>query len=68
MMTQEQITQMFNEDSDDDEFLGLLINLPILVHLIHTDSTLGCIGPKTRCVLYTRAAYNRVYTVYITFI
>ena len=22
MMTREQITQMFNEDSDDDEFLG----------------------------------------------
>ena len=22
MMTHEQITQMFNEDSDDDEFLG----------------------------------------------
>ena len=35
MMTHEQITQVFNEDSDDDEFWGFLIALLILVWLIH---------------------------------
>jgi len=51
MMTYERITQMFNEDSDDDE--------------LYTDSTVGggCIGPKTWCGLYTSATYTRVYMV-----
>ena len=45
MMTHEQIQQMFNENSDDDAFLGL-INLPILVRLIHGFDSRGVYWSK----------------------
>ena len=58
MMTHEQIQQMFNEDSDDDEFFWFLINLLILVRLIRWFDSRGFIGPKTWCILYMSATYT----------
>jgi len=52
---------MFSEGSDDDAFLGFLINIAdnllILVHLIWRFDSRGLIVPKTG------ASYTRVYMV-----
>ena len=64
MMIHEQIQQMFNEDSDDDdEFFGFESILLILVHLICGFDSRGFIGSKNRCILYSNATYMRVCTV-----
>jgi len=47
MMIHEQITRMFNEDSDDDEFYGFEY-ICWFVYVLYMGSTLeGFIGPKT---------------------
>jgi len=41
MMTDEQIQQMFSEESDDDDYDGFESILLILLHLIHGSASRG---------------------------
>jgi len=53
MMTPKQIQQMFSEKSDGDEYFGFESILLILVPLVWGFDSLGVIGPRNRCILYT---------------
>jgi len=60
-MTHEQIQQIFNEDSDHDEFLNKFAGFSTSYTRVRFCRG-GVIGAKTWCVAYTSATYTRART------